>query len=69
VTDTDAQGMFQWMPAGDPEARAPDTPITPGDVPPHPMQAWAERGGKPNPGTPKDKRKKGRGKKPGPKPK
>jgi hypothetical protein len=27
------------------------------------------RGGKPNPGTPKDKRKQGRGKKPGPKPK
>lgn len=26
-------------------------------------------GGKPNPGTPKDGRKKGRGKKPGPKPK
>lgn len=26
-------------------------------------------GGKPNPGTPKDKRKKGRGVKPGPKPK
>lgn len=29
----------------------------------------SERGGKPNPGTPKDRRKKGRGKKPGPKPK
>lgn len=29
----------------------------------------AERGGTPSPGTPKDGRKKGRGKKPGPKPK
>jgi hypothetical protein len=28
-----------------------------------------ERGGKPSKGTPADKRKKGRGKKPGPKPK
>jgi len=55
VTDTDAQGMFQWMPAGDPEARAPDTPITLGDVPPHPMQAWAGRGGKPSPATVPDK--------------
>jgi hypothetical protein len=31
--------------------------------------AESERGGKPNPGTPADKRKKGRGDKPGPDPK